>query len=163
MECKVFESVSDSYSRVLLLRVLPERAGSYPVFTKAAGDGRDTGSAFMVGTHDDIGGHILPVRSDVLSTYGSGIPDCDRSVNIYGRLLLVEPVKVYVRKLGHVCAERQSRKSLRVFTGSGGIFGMSDDRGSLEGGRSAGGEKGELSVIGKVIAYQSYDREILFG
>lgn len=39
---------------------------------------------------------------------------------------------------------------------------MSDDRGSLEGGSDAGGEKGELSVIGKVFAYRSYDREILF-
>lgn len=122
MECKIFEFVSDSCGRVLLLRVLSERSGSYPAFTEAAGNGRDIDFAFMADSYDDIGGGILPARPDVFSACGSGIPVCDRSVNIYSRLLPVGSVEVYVRKLGYVCAEQQGRKGLWLFTGRGGIL-----------------------------------------
>ena len=54
----------------------------------------------------------------------------------------MESVKVYVWKLGYVCAEYQSGEDLRFFSGGGDAAAVCDDRSDLEAGRGIAGEEG---------------------
>ena len=58
----------------------------------------------------------------------------------------MESVKVYVWKLGYVCAEYQSGEDLRFFSGGGDAAAVCDDRSDLEAGRGIAGEEGLLSI-----------------
>ena len=59
----------------------------------------------------------------------------------------MESVKVYVWKLGYVCAEYQSGEDLRFFSGGGDAAAVCDDRSDLEAGRGIAGEEGQFYVI----------------
>ena len=48
--------------------------------------------------------------------------------------------EIYVRNLGHVCAEQQSEGGGWIFSGGGACFGGDDASGDLENGDGAGGE-----------------------
>ena len=54
----------------------------------------------------------------------------------------MESVKVYVWKLGYVCAEYQSGEDLRLFSGGGDVAAVPDDHSDLEVGRGIAGEEG---------------------
>lgn len=146
VERTVLESVSDGGVGMFLLCILFEGTGSSAAFTEAAGVGGSADPASVAGSYDDVIEHILSARSDCFPADGSGIPVCDRSVNLYGRFLLVESVEIYVRELGYVCAEQPGGGRIRFFSGSGYGVGMPDDRGGPEDRCGGDREKRGLSV-----------------
>lgn len=119
-----------------------DTGGGYAfAFALAGGDGREACAAFVAGAYGDAGRGFRPFGyhkiwaacpGDSLSFGGADF--CDRG-------FLSGDFEIYVRNLGHVCAEQQGEGGGWIFSGGGACFGGDAAFGDLENGGGTGGEK----------------------